>query len=71
MTELSLTKVQAQLMSAKTIFYMYPEYETPLIMGDGNFEKNENVLSKDRVDIKQRVLIHKSWVVIFMASKNL
>ena len=31
---LSLTKVPAQVMSAKTIFYMHPEYVTPLMMGE-------------------------------------
>ena len=31
---LSLTKVPAQVLSAKTVFYMHPEYETPLMMGE-------------------------------------
>ena len=31
---------------------MHPEYESLFIMGDGNFEKNENVLSRYRAGIK-------------------
>ena len=42
----------AQVMSAKTFFYMYLEYESPFMMGDGNFEKNENILSRNRAGIK-------------------
>ena len=43
-------------MSAKTFFYMHPEYESPFIMGDGNFEKNENVLSRNKAGIKLKGL---------------
>ena len=32
--------------------YMHPEYESPLSMGDENFEKNENVLSRNGAGIK-------------------
>ena len=72
MAELTaLTKVSAQLRSAKTIFYMHPEYGSPFIMGDGTFEKNENVLSRDTAGNKQRVMIYRSCVIIFMASINL
>ena len=67
----ALTKVPAQLRSAKTIFYMHPEYGSPFIMGDGTFEKNENVLSRDTAGNKQRVMIYRSCVIIFMASTNL
>ena len=42
----------AQVNSAKTIFYMHPEYESPFIMEDENFEKNESVLSRNRAGIK-------------------
>ena len=38
---------------SKDIFFScIPEYESPFIMRDGNFEKNENVLIRNRSGIK-------------------